>query len=1693
MIDPGSNGMSDIWEYKFAGSTNLPPDVDSDGDGASNQHESIAGTNPLDANSSPKIATGFYSGPRFSVTFPALNGVQYQLQSLTSLGATNWLMETGAVATGSSMTLLGAADTDSKFFRVAVIGAGPGSNSPPQITVFSHRGPSFTATMSGVAGKYYELQSVASLSSTNWLMETGTVAVVDATLTLSASALPGEKFFRVAISDMDSDLDGASDWEERQIGTDPFAAASTGQLDVNGQPLNDSAYALSKLASQNVVTIYASEPEATQPDAGQTATDLGNFTVVRGGLPLNAVTVNLGINGPAPGVAVEGVDHAVLLRPVNLAAGSAAANIQVVPLAHTNLLSPVVATMKVMGGSGYSVGVFSNANVVIYPSPTPTGTGLTAQYFDNASSTYTNAANFSGTNVTQLDPKIDFQWSATTEPTPGIATNTYSIRWMGQVQPQYSEPYVFIVRTDDGSKLWVNDQLIHDDWRNKGASDVASSEITLQAGVRYNLKLEYYQNTGSAEARLYWYSPSQPKQIIPTARLYPDSVTPAPTAVTSPLKLYAFLGQPFSNNVTAANSPLGYAATGLPPGLGFNSTNGAISGVPAQTGNFSVSLTASNAVGVGASVVEIDVIEAGSAVSREVWLGVSGTNVADIPVNTPPSSTEAWGALEGVTDFGDNYGERIRGYLTAPATGNYHFWIAGSDAAELWISNDGEACNKVRRAWVTPGGTGSQQWNLQAKQQSPWLAMVAGQRYYIEILHKAGASTGDNWAVGWLFDPTGTNSSPSGLVPSYVLSRHFDVPPAFVPGTLYTANLLAQPGAVSSGVGTATLRVSADETHAVLKYNYSGLSGPITSQHIHSDPYLSFPSTILFDIDDAEPEPDGSLVWLIEPVGALSADDIREIIKEGKTYINLHTAAYPAGEIKGNFTLAEGSQSFTPPPAPPAWADDHANASAAARFLIQATFGSTASDIASVQSLGYEGWIDNQFAMPVTHHLPIVHANVGPDPTVPYSGNLTFNTWWQQSITAPDQLRQRVAFALSEILVVSEQGVLNNRGTALSSYYDTLLEHSFGNFRDLLEDVTLHPAMGLYLDMRRNDKGNILTGTHPNENYAREILQLFSIGLYRQWPDGTLVMNSEGNLVPTYGQDEILGFSRVFTGWNYYQTNQGNGRLPSNWNPSANYTNLMVLVPTHHELGTKLVLDNVVLPQAWGDEADSGSTNYDNYGPRDLELSHDSIFNNENVGPFICRQLIQRLVTSHPTRDYVYRVVQKFNDNGNGVRGDMQAVIKAILLDYQARSSAAALQPAFGKQREPLLRVTAPARAFATPPPVSGTYVQTGTQTISVTTGSPHRMNNNDDPFCGFTDTSGHPAPPSQRYVNVSVTGLNTFNTTAPGLNVGTYSQSANTITVINSGHALAAGNSVHLTFTSGGASNGAYVVQSVPSTTNFTVTAADSATRSGSCVFPKWTGGGYVQSATNVTFSLTLEHGLTVGDSVYVNFTQANAPADGIYTVTATNDPIRFSIVVTNSANRTQNGQTIFPLVQTLLNRSGNVEVSYNTWQMNATDTGTTLSLSQTPLNSPTVFNYYFPDYKFPGILASAGLTTPEFQLTSDTEAMLQMNFMTLGILGNTGNTNGLSSFNNGNGAIWLDLGPWMTPAYTSNAGIPGLVDEFNTLLCGGNLSTNARTTIINYATTLSYTTPTATQMRDRVRAVVHLMISSPEFTIQK
>ncbi|HEX7654666.1 MAG TPA: DUF1800 family protein, partial [Verrucomicrobiae bacterium] len=331
------------------------------------------------------------------------------------------------------------------------------------------------------------------------------------------------------------------------------------------------------------------------------------------------------------------------------------------------------------------------------------------------------------------------------------------------------------------------------------------------------------------------------------------------------------------------------------------------------------------------------------------------------------------------------------------------------------------------------------------------------------------------------------------------------------------------------------------------------------------------------------------------------------------------------------------------------------------------------------------------------------------------------------------------------------------------------------------------------------------------------------------------------------------------------------------------------------------------------------------------------------------------------------------------------------------------------------------------------------------------------------------------------------------------YVQSTNVITVTISNHGLVVGNAAYLAFPTSGASSGLYLITSVNGSV-FTVATPDNAVRSGSCLLPRVSASGFVQTGTNVTVSCAAPHGLTTNQTLYIP-TTANFLIAGQYQVAGIPDATHFVYYQTNSVNQTQSGFNFYPLGPPPLTRSGTARVHWNTWNLGYTDSGSTYNLGQSPLNANTVFNFYFPDYSFPGTLAAAGLTTPEFQLTSDTSVALQMNYIEGGILTNSSsinaNTNGLSSFNNGSGAIVLDLGGWYSTNNITPAGIPNLISNLNTLLLAGQLSAAARTNIYNFVTNTAYlplsAPPTPFQVRDHVRAVVHLITASPDYLIQK
>jgi endo-chitodextinase len=327
------------------------------------------------------------------------------------------------------------------------------------------------------------------------------------------------------------------------------------------------------------------------------------------------------------------------------------------------------------------------------------------------------------------------------------------------------------------------------------------------------------------------------------------------------------------------------------------------------------------------------------------------------------------------------------------------------------------------------------------------------------------------------------------------------------------------------------------------------------------------------------------------------------------------------------------------------------------------------------------GWLADQYVnKPVTWHLDYIGARqaAGETPSIDH----TMEAFWNHAIAGNDQLRARVMFALSQIFVVScDNGPLEGEAVGMSAYVDVLNRHALGNFRALLEEITLHPSMGLYLDMLKNDKEDPATGREPNENFAREILQLFSIGLYQLNPDGTLKLSADGLPIETYNQETIENFARVFTGWNWANSRDTTKPWQWTWPPVRNFRLSMQAWPEHHSTGEKVLLNGFRVPANQTPE-------------KDLKDALDNIFNHPNVPPFIARQLIQRMVTSNPSPAYVYRVAKAFENNGSGTRGDMKAVIRAILMDYEARSLNVVNDQGYGKQREPVIRFAHLFRAF---------------------------------------------------------------------------------------------------------------------------------------------------------------------------------------------------------------------------------------------------------------------------------------------------------------------------------------------------------------------------------------------------------------
>lgn len=370
--------------------------------------------------------------------------------------------------------------------------------------------------------------------------------------------------------------------------------------------------------------------------------------------------------------------------------------------------------------------------------------------------------------------------------------------------------------------------------------------------------------------------------------------------------------------------------------------------------------------------------------------------------------------------------------------------------------------------------------------------------------------------------------------------------------------------------------------------------------------------------------------------------------------------------------------------------------SQAARFLMQASFGATLEDIERVQLLGYSGWITEQMSKPATFHSTYIKQiyadilsgrtgggyNAGGDAVAPYLvGNNMMTAFARAAIQGEDQLRQRVAFALSQILVASRRDAnLQDRCIGMADFYDIFVRNAFGNYGNILQQVTVHPVMGRYLSHVGNQKARPEINQYPDENYAREVMQLFTVGLWQLNPDGSRKLDGANQPIPTYSNAEITQNARVMTGLWFSGHNWGDGGYTE-----SDYATPMTMHADRHDFGQKTLIDGYVIPARAATAAN---------GMLDIQDSVRYLFNHPNTSVYIGKQLIQFLVTDNPSPAFIQRVGAVFADNGQGIRGDLSAVVKAILLDPEARELRFTETEAYGRLKEPVIRAMALARAF---------------------------------------------------------------------------------------------------------------------------------------------------------------------------------------------------------------------------------------------------------------------------------------------------------------------------------------------------------------------------------------------------------------
>ncbi len=559
---------------------------------------------------------------------------------------------------------------------------------------------------------------------------------------------------------------------------------------------------------------------------------------------------------------------------------------------------------------------------------------------------------------------------------------------------------------------------------------------------------------------------------------------------------------------------------------------------------------------------------------------------------------------------------------------------------------------------------------------------------------------------------------------------------------LFVAHFGPENGASTTGSGIATVRLSKDNGFGNLSLFFSGLTSEEIASHIHIANPDSGPIAFSIPLGQVTDER-----WIVKAAHHVQTNQaMLDKLFAGELYANVHSANYPEGEIRGKLLPAQGSIKMQPPPIP----DPIAPLTGfelerdIARFLTQATFGPTPESVADLKARvaahngdrisAYSEWIDDQFVLnspSLFEYHQAANALYTKDAVSEVAGHNAYGLtegWFAASVYSKSQLRERVGFALSEVFVISiEDNLLRNTPQGSTDYYDMLRSNAFGTFKKLLRDVSLHPAMGVYLSHLRNQAelrnadGEIIAS--PDENYAREVMQLFSIGLLHLHPDGTLKLDENAAPMRTYDQADITELARVFTGLGLSKRNPDNGETPliedntqfffnghsrntAEYQPA--FTHPMKIFedngrPTdagnyvrYHDNGEKFVL---------GVDIPAGLT-----GVQDLDRALNILTNHTNTAPFISKRLIQRLVSSNPSRGYVYRVASVFESTN----GNLGEVVRAILLDPEARNLADNNQVGYGKKKEPLVHFAAMLRLIDAQSAVSDTFALNGLVTYGL-------------------------------------------------------------------------------------------------------------------------------------------------------------------------------------------------------------------------------------------------------------------------------------------------------------------------------------------------------------------------------------------